>query len=142
MALFFQTILTLVVADDAGLALPPRTQVCKGWVQPRGVIYFYIILNEGEKEKFFEPKNVYFLILFQFVVYGGFWIATSLLFICLFVACNFCSTTNIASYKEKVRNEGLILNVTNNASNGKTISKGIVIEDGRRDVPVGSTESQ
>ena len=27
MALFFQTILTLVVADDAGLALPPRTQV-------------------------------------------------------------------------------------------------------------------
>ena len=28
MALFFQTILTLVVADDAGLALPPRTQVC------------------------------------------------------------------------------------------------------------------
>ena len=30
MALFFQTILTLIVADDAGLALPPRTQVFEG----------------------------------------------------------------------------------------------------------------
>ena len=30
MALLFQTILTLIVADDAGLALPPRTQVRKG----------------------------------------------------------------------------------------------------------------
>ena len=27
MALFFQSILTFIVADDAGLALPPRTQV-------------------------------------------------------------------------------------------------------------------
>ena len=38
MALFFQTILTLVVADDAGLALPPRTQV--GSIIRRDVIFY------------------------------------------------------------------------------------------------------
>ena len=38
MALFFQTILTLVVADDAGLALPPRTQV--GSIIRQDVIFY------------------------------------------------------------------------------------------------------
>ena len=38
LALFFQSILTFIVADDAGLALPPRSQVKIGFYQGCGIL--------------------------------------------------------------------------------------------------------
>ena len=81
MALFFQTILTLVVADDAGLALPPRIQV--GSIISEDVTFYD---NSSHIE---SVKILFQLFSFQFIVYGGFWIAISLLFLSLFVGSNF-----------------------------------------------------
>ena len=79
-------------------------------------------------------------LIFQFLVYGGFWIAISLLFIVLFVGSNFCRTKDIEDFRQKVRNEGFLLNNKYESSNDQIISK--ANEEGRRDVPVGSIESQ
>ena len=79
--------------------------------------------------------------ILQFVVYGGFWIAISLLFLGLFVGCNFCRARDIADFRERIREEGILLKRTRQGSNRQSVSTGNDIEE-RRDVPVGTTESQ
>ena len=80
------------------------------------------------------------IINFQFLVYGAFWIAISLLFIALFVGCNFCRAKDRDDFKQKFRNEGLLLNNKSTTLNPQAISNSN--EEGRRDVPVGTIESQ
>jgi len=81
------------------------------------------------------------LFSFQFIVYGGFWIAISLLFVALFVGSNFCRGEDIESYKRRVREEGILLSRIGN-SNRQNLPKGTMTDEGRRDVPVGATEPQ
>ena len=54
MALFFQTILTLVVADDAGLALPPRTQV-------GSIISEYVTFYDKSHRKYENTSLIVFI---------------------------------------------------------------------------------
>ena len=75
------------------------------------------------------------------MVYGGFWIAISLLFIVLFLGYNFSNKSRIGKLKEKFKDEGFILNVTTN-TNPEMLSINSGIEEGRRDAPIGSTEPQ
>ena len=88
----------------------------------------------------YQFKWLTIFINFQFLVYGGFWIAISLLFIALFVGCNFCRAKDRDDFKQKFRNEGLLLNNKSTTSNPQAISNSN--EEGRRDVPVGTIESQ
>ena len=75
------------------------------------------------------------------MVYGGFWIAVSLLFVVLFLGCNFSNKSRIGKFTEKFKDEGFILNVTTN-TNPEMLSINSGIEEGRRDAPIGSTEPQ
>ena len=63
-ALVFETILTLIVADDVGLSLDPRQQV-------KILIYTFTICT--------DPLNIYFFI--QFKVYGGYYIVLGIFFL-------------------------------------------------------------
>ena len=75
------------------------------------------------------------------MVYGGFWIAVSLLFVVLFLGSNFSNKSRIGKFTEKFKDEGFILNVTTN-TNPEMLSIKSGIEEGRRDAPIGSTEPQ
>ena len=74
-------------------------------------------------------------------MYGGFWIAISLLFLGLFVGSNFCRARDIADFRQRIREEGILLKSTRHGSNLQSINNGNRIEE-RREVPVGTTESQ
>ena len=88
----------------------------------------------------FRTLCITIVFLLQFIVYGGFWIAISILFVGLFVIGNFFTSSGLADFKQKIRDEGIILNGTNDPN--PTLRKGRVTDDERRDVPVGTIEAQ
>ena len=54
---------------------------------------------------------------------------------------NFCRGEDIESYKQRVREEGILLSRIGD-SNRQNPPKGTMADEGRRDVPVGATETQ